>query len=202
VAETAERTALTRTHRTAQIAIRAALIRDLTTLWLLFDPEAPDSYERFAEVAAVLIRTRYADSIGIASAYYRGFVEAEGIGSRVIPLPAPPLIDDRIRTSLYATGFAGTARALRAGFPSERAKANGFVLVSGSASRLALEGGRVTITGTIATDGRVAGWRRVTSGKACDFCAMLASRGPVYKESTVDFAAHDHCSCVAEPVTA
>jgi hypothetical protein len=29
---------------------------------------------------------------------------------------------------------------------------------------------------------------------------MLASRGPVYSERSVDFHAHDHCSCTAEPI--
>ena len=202
MAATAEGAELTRTHRLAQVAIRAAVVRDLSTLWALFDPIAPESFERFAELADVLIRTRYADSVGIASAYYRAFVAAEGIGSRVIPLPAPPLEPARVRTSLFATGFAGTDRALRAGFSIDAAKANGFVLVSGSASRLALEGGRKTIVGTIGVDGVVSGYRRVTSAKACDFCSMLAGRGPVYKESTADFAAHDHCSCSVEPYIA
>lgn len=199
MASTAAGTTLSRTHRTAQIAIRAGLLRDLSTLWALFDLAAPDSYERFAELAGVLIRTRYADSIGIASAYYRAFLAAEGIGTRVIPLPAPPLDEARIRSSLYATGFAGTDRALRAGFAVDAAKRQGFVLVSGSATRLALEGGRETIVGTARADGLVRGWQRVTSGRPCAFCAMLAGRGPIYKESAAGFDAHDHCSCAAEP---
>jgi len=41
---------------------------------------------------------------------------------------------------------------------------------------------------------------RVASANSCAFCAMLASRGPVYKEETVDFEAHDHCTCGSEPV--
>lgn len=202
MAETAEGAQLSRTFRQTQIALRAAVIRDLDTLWALFDPAAPESYEKFAEIAGSLIRSRYSDSAGLASLYYRQFVEAEGIASRVIPLPAPPLDPNRIRTSLYATGFAGTDRALRAGKPIEAAKANGFVAVSGAGSRLALEGGRKTITGTIGVDGAVAGYRRVTSGKACDFCTMLAGRGAVYGEASADFDAHDHCSCTAEPVAA
>ena len=41
-------------------------------------------------------------------------------------------------------------------------------------------------------------WRRVTDGKPCAFCAMLASRGPVYSEDTVNFRAHRVCGCTAE----
>lgn len=199
MAATAEGRQLTRAHRSAQLTLRAAVVRDLLILWGLFDPTDPGSYEEFARLAALLIRTRYADSVGLASAYYREFLEAEGIPTRVTPLPAPDLDADRIHTSLFATGFAGTQRALRLGFSSDAAKQQGFVLVSGAASRLTLLGGRETITGTVGVDGLVTGWQRVTSSKPCSFCAMLASRGPVYREETVGFSAHDHCSCTPEP---
>ncbi|AHI21595.1 minor capsid protein [Corynebacterium phage Colleen] len=48
------------------------------------------------------------------------------------------------------------------------------------------------------------GWARVLTGEEnCPFCAMLASRGPVYSEDTVLAREgdrgryHDHCDCVA-----
>lgn len=42
-------------------------------------------------------------------------------------------------------------------------------------------------------------FRRVTDGKPCAFCAMLASRGPVYVSmDTADFRAHGACGCTAE----
>ena len=55
----------------------------------------------------------------------------------------------------------------------------------------------------------IVGWRRVASATACDFCAMLASRGVVYStEESASFEAHAPdelgrggvCSCSAEPV--
>ncbi|MGY1440156.1 VG15 protein [Streptomyces reniochalinae] len=33
-------------------------------------------------------------------------------------------------------------------------------------------------------DRRCIGWRRVASGSCCSFCAMLASRGAVYKDQS------------------
>lgn len=44
-------------------------------------------------------------------------------------------------------------------------------------------------------------WRRVTDGKPCEFCAMLAGRGPVYtSEDAADGGQyHAHCGCTAEP---
>ena len=61
-------------------------------------------------------------------------------------------------------------------------------------------GGRNTITGSVNRGRRKGGWSRVTSGKPCAFCAMLASRGPIYSERTVHFRAHDGCSCSAMAV--
>ena len=42
--------------------------------------------------------------------------------------------------------------------------------------------------------------RRVTVGKTCAFCCMLAARGPVYTEDTAAFQAHVYCDCTYEPV--
>lgn len=57
---------------------------------------------------------------------------------------------------------------------------------------------RDTITGSSIADPSAHGWQRESSG-GCPFCEMLASRGVVYSEESADFAAHDHCSCVAVP---
>lgn len=73
--------------------------------------------------------------------------------------------------------------------------------LQGSASRLALKGGRQTIAQAVHSDPKAQGWERVISGNACGFCAMLASRGAVYKShKTADFRAHDHCNCTAVPL--
>jgi len=40
----------------------------------------------------------------------------------------------------------------------------------------------------------------VTEPNSCAFCALLAMRGFVYKESTVAFHSHDKCRCHAEPI--
>lgn len=40
----------------------------------------------------------------------------------------------------------------------------------------------------------------MTSAKACNFCSALAGRGIVYSTESVDFKAHDACSCSAVSV--
>ena len=45
-------------------------------------------------------------------------------------------------------------------------------------------------------------WRRVTDGKPCGFCAMVASRGPVYRSEQKAGQGrryHSRCGCTVEP---
>lgn len=58
---------------------------------------------------------------------------------------------------------------------------------------------RETILENQRQDPAAVGWRRVT-GVCCKFCRMLADKGAIYKRDTVQFAAHPHCDCGAEPV--
>lgn len=58
---------------------------------------------------------------------------------------------------------------------------------------------RDTITTNRRRDPEAVGWRRVAAG-GCRFCRMLADKGAIFREETVRFAAHDHCSCTAQPV--
>jgi hypothetical protein len=58
-----------------------------------------------------------------------------------------------------------------------------FSMVS-SALKEVENGGRRTILRAVDTDPQMVGWARVQGGKdSCAFCAMLISRGPVYKEA-------------------
>jgi hypothetical protein len=58
---------------------------------------------------------------------------------------------------------------------------------------------RDTILRNRRQDPAAIGWARASAG-GCKFCRMLADRGAVYRESTVNFAAHSHCHCTAFPV--
>lgn len=82
-----------------------------------------------------------------------------------------------------------------------------------SGSQQAAAGGRVTMNGSRNTtfqiaskDSRVVGWvRQSQTGSPCYWCAMLISRGVLYKsrESAGGIEAnqfHDNCYCVAVPV--
>lgn len=70
---------------------------------------------------------------------------------------------------------------------------------AGGLSRIVANADRDTIIGSAELDPVAQGWQRITGPGSCGFCRMLAARGVVYTSRTVDFGAHDSCSCVAAP---
>lgn len=70
-------------------------------------------------------------------------------------------------------------------------------LALGGYTRRILKYGRSTVTRNAVADPGADGWMRQGRGDNCDFCNMLIGRGAVYGEKSVEFASHDHCSCVA-----
>lgn len=71
-------------------------------------------------------------------------------------------------------------------------------LAEGGLQRRIANAARETVRVSSIEDPQARGWQRSASG-GCAFCTMLASRGAVYSETTVDFSAHDHCRCIAVP---
>lgn len=78
-----------------------------------------------------------------------------------------------------------------------------------SVERLVLDQGRTAIIDAVQDDKMAKGWARVTEPGCCYFCALLATRGAVYKSrDTASFEAHTKqpngsggtCRCHAEPV--
>ncbi|MBA9002018.1 VG15 protein [Thermomonospora cellulosilytica] len=203
MARTPEADVLTRVHRQRQISLAAAVVQDLMQLWrAIVDPNDPSTWQRFAELAATLIGLRRRDSAGLAADYYRAFRTAEGVdeGAPTVVMAATlaaPTVGEQVR----AAGLAGYAGGRRAGQAPEQAARNGLVRATGTATRMVLSGGRTTLVDSVRADRQALGWIRIVDANPCAFCAMLASRGPVYKSArTGGFQAHDHCGCTAEPV--
>lgn len=73
--------------------------------------------------------------------------------------------------------------------------------VEGSITRLVQNVGRQTIVDSAHADTKARGWARVPEPGCCSFCALLSTRGAVYKhEKQADFLTHNNCRCHAEPV--
>jgi len=186
---------LTIQHRQRQVALRAAVLRDVQRLWPLWDGTRVADFGTFAEPAATLIRARYRTSAGLASVYYQGLRAAEQVGGESVRVIAEAPAVEQVVANLRATGLAGTMRGIRAGLSPQAARQSGLVQAMGSAGRMTLRGAADTLTRTAEVDRRAAGWTRVTSANPCEWCAGQA--GPV---STDEFQSHDHCSCSVEVV--
>lgn len=195
---------LTEAHRVAQARLGAQTILSMRRIWPLLDIDDLDgTFERWLRTAEPLIQAQRSTSATLAANYLATFrtIELGVDAGSVTPALASPVETAVLETSLLVTGPARIRSALARGVPLVRALTNAETAAASAAMRHALNGGRSTIVDTVAEDRKALGWARATSGRACPFCAMLASRGPAYKsDETADFRAHDHCGCAVEPV--
>lgn len=71
--------------------------------------------------------------------------------------------------------------------------------ISGGLVKRVMTASRQTVLDNTDQDPQAAGWMRVGRPQ-CGWCAMLISRGDVYRSrETADFAAHDNCKCACSP---
>lgn len=119
--------------------------------------------------------------------------------------------DRAAQVSLTVTGPVNQKSKASRGKPLQVARDESFTQAAGAASRHVLNGGRQSLLTLVEGDMRAIGWIRVTDGDPCSFCAMLASRGAVYKEDSFsrsdprftgpgEFKVHDSCACTMEVV--
>jgi hypothetical protein len=205
VASTAEARRLTEAHRLAQARLGADTVRRMLAAFRILDGTDLDgTFERWLRVALPVIQSQRSTSARLAANYLTTFraLELGVTGERLTPQLAEAAPVEAVTTSLVVTGPAAIKSNVGRGMALSTAMRTASVTTSRAAMRHVLNGGRETITATTRSDRRARGWQRVTSGDACSFCSLLASRGAAYGEDTADFQAHDGCSCSAEPVYA
>lgn len=195
--------------RAVQLAIRAQLMRDVIALWPSLDPKRLDAtWPGWIRAMSLLVTNYHGQSAVAASATYRAAREqathspAPRSLIKLAPAPSQDWLD-------RAFGYSGPGQ-----FQRDIARPNTALSTTlGTASRVALDGGRTTLIESVKYDPVALGWYRVTDGDPCAFCALLASRpamkhedgsfrkGSLYhSEETASFLAHDHCGCSAAPV--
>lgn len=202
MASSAQADALTEAHRTGQARIGAAVVRDLLTVWQLLDPSNIDAtLERWLGVSSTVVKARQAESARLSAAYM-GVLRRLELPTAIERRHAPHVPEpEAMLQSLQITGPVALKERVDKGIPWARAVELSRVGQARSGMRHALDGGRVTINREVLGDPSAVGWARVTGPDPCSFCAMLASRGPVYKADTaIASKFHDSCSCSAEPV--
>lgn len=223
MALTADGAQLTEAHRRGQVAVRGLAVRDLAQIVPLIDPDdIAGTWSGVERAIAAVVQQRRDQSSALSAAYFSRFraIEAGGaFTARTVGPLDPAYLLGRLR-------FAGPGQVgrLLATNPTQLQPLL-FTSLQGEVSRQVLNGGRETIDTNVEADRTCIGWVRVTDGDPCAFCAMLASRGPVYKsretaqggrnteritgpqlvnvpysERVGGYRAHNHCGCTAEPV--
>lgn len=198
MASTAEGKTLTARHQRLQLAIAATAAREARALWSRLNLDDLDGSLPYwlAATTGVLDR-RIRQSQEAAGEYLQAYRVAEIGSATAVTYAAAPGTPQALR-------FAGPVRVKRligGGMEPEDAYTRALVKFDGIVRRQTLMGGRMTIAASTGRDRRAIGWRRVTDGNPCAFCAMLASRGPVYRDATTADGVqyHAHCGCTAEP---
>lgn len=198
MASTAEGRELTEAHRDAQIQVGARAESVAFALWGRLDINDLDgSTPYWLASTTIAVNRQMLESQRVASAYLSDYRTAELGSVAPIVLAAPTYTERALR-------FAGPVRVKRliaAGMGAAEAYEAALTKFGGMARRQAMMGGRLTVAATAGQDRRAVGWRRVTDGNPCAFCAMLASRGPVYRDAAAadGIQYHAHCGCTAEP---
>lgn len=185
--------ALTRQHRELQLRLRARAIRDYARIWPLWQGDA-GSFEDLIAAAVPLVTAHHGASATLSTSYYAAIRMLERPGGPARAMQPAELDVTRLRVALYTTGRNMTARAIAAGHAPEAAMMTALVRTTGTLSRYVLNGGRDTLVEAVRADPRAAGYERVLSANACDFCRSLAGH-----VRTDDFSAHDHCACLGRP---
>jgi hypothetical protein len=187
-------------HRRQQVAIRAAAARDVVQVWEAgFDLSDIDRSWRRMEPAMVAVTSDYRrQSANVASGYFQAFRTAEDAPGGFRPRLAVPPSREVLRYSLGYYGMVVPNQLYRSGRTDVARQA--AVQLVGGVSRHVNDGGRHTVLENVGQDRQARGWQRITAGRPCSFCAMIAARGAVFSADTATFQAHDHCQCTAEPV--
>lgn len=163
------------------------------------DPADLDAWwERVAPLLESDVAAGHDTAVRLTLRYLELHAAAEGVVVR----PEPVALDRaQLATSLRVTGpVAFKQEMTRSGSP-EAAQRIMTSKLPRAAQRVMLSGSRESTRRLVESDRRVLGYRRVTSGSPCAFCAMLASRGAVYKSAESAGEGHrwhDGCSCSTE----
>lgn len=198
-------------HYLTQAGLVLALSRAVRGLWLHWDQSDEESLQLLRDRAALLVNQfARASATASARAYSRERSAAGIRSSFTVPLADPPKSEQVAKSLSWSTRDLQTLPA-----PSELPAAleQAQQDMESAAARLVLNVGRETTVLAVQRDAKARAWAREARPDCCAFCAMLSSRGAVYKnEHTAgrvanqrfagegQFKFHDNCHCQAVPV--
>src|SRR5690606_7556582 len=138
-------------------------------------------------------------STALATSYYGAAKRGAGYDAVIPALGAPAWDLQAAATDLLVNGPVSVKTYLKNGNSLSHALEVAKAKTLNAGKRHVLNAGRQTVLNLASKDTDALGWARVSDGQPCAFCAMLVSRGPVYKEQTAFFRAHNGCGCSARP---
>lgn len=204
--------AATEAHRADQARLAAEVAGRSLELWRMMPVDDMHlQTDRWLAGMVPLVREGRLRSQQTATSYLRRLVEAE-LGSPSDPF-TPLQLSRPFEQLVASVEIAGPVRfrtLVGRGMDPQHAWRTSAVSAASTAMRLVVEAGREEVFGQASQDRRAIGFARVTGPEPCAFCAMLASRGPVYKsadtaaggrwsEADESFKVHDACQCQIEP---
>lgn len=232
---------LTRQFRAGQLGVRSRMLTNLLRLWPLLDVRRLDATSpEWLRLSTLTIAEHRRESMRLAARYYEQLraveaPDADPYRARWIDSVPETAADAAIRQSLIVTGPVAAKTATQritnlaeldapaAERALEKVQQTALVQVQGAAVRHVLDGGRELLREEAAQDRVALGFARVSDGNPCYFCALMISRGFVYR--TEDAAGrransstrnrngprevfvgeglykfHDHCACTVEPL--
>lgn len=208
MASTVAGDAVTQTYRINTIRFQQYALKGLQAItagYLLQSVEQENSSILLAPLLAFENRASnlYTD---YTKTYLKTFRTAEGISGTAPRLPQWTFNTNRAAGSAVAVGINGLKQAMEDfevtsvyELPTkiQRQKMSN---TENWAVREVFRNARNTVVSYTRSDSRAVGYARVTDGDPCRFCAMLATRGPIYSQNSVDFPSHSKCGCSGEPV--
>jgi hypothetical protein len=179
-------------HQRALDDLTTLAIRDLLAVWATLDTaDALATSRALQDALPDLVNTYGAVAATLAADFYED-LRADAVGGSFSAVLAAPSSERTLAMSRWAAGalFSQTPDA-----------ALTLSRLSGGVQRGVAGADRDTIAASVGADPLGPRYARHASGNACAFCALVATRGPVYRsESTAGGKYHDHCHCVAVPV--
>lgn len=198
----ADQARLSEQHRAAQARLQAVVAADVARVFPLMDFNNLDkSFGGYNEAMSQVINARRRVSASLGASYYSRLRDAAEVSGAFTPILSSVANADQLFTSLLVTGPIAIKNSVAQGRSVFAARDAALAATAKAAQRHVINGGRETILSSVRRDDRSVGWARLTDGKPCAFCALLASRGPAYKsEATSRFKSHDGCGCTPVPV--
>lgn len=198
------------TDRQRRLQVRTAITADSQArrLWdsTLDLDDLKGSQPAWRRAMIRLLETWWKISAEQAADYLPEFRRAE-IGGKTISVDMPKFDRKAKAADIDWLGSTNVLWHIDTGQKPQDAYQSARNLFLGEFHKQVMDGGRRTMREWASNDSQAIGWRRVSDGHPCAFCAMLVSRGPVYTSERKALLRasdrtkfHPNCGCSVEVV--